>query len=619
MIIVTAGHVDHGKTALIQALTGTNADRLPEEKKRGMTIDLGYAYLPLERQVIGFIDVPGHEKFLANMLAGLGGIDYAMLIVAADEGIKPQTVEHLQILSLLRLRQIIVVLSKADRVNSSQIHQLSLQIRQQFPQLATNPLFITSANTGQGISDLRDYLAQLSSDKAITAKYQPFRYAIDRVFSVKGAGTVVTGTAFSGFVKPEQILYLSTGERVRVKAIHAQNQPSEQGVAGQRLAINIATEIAKEKIKRGDWLLSQPPQTTERISIQLQAEQVLKEHQIVHFYHASSHCLAKLSLLNSRSLNLGEIGFAEVLLEQPLPLVFGDKFILRSGDDKKTLAGGKVIELNAPKRYKRSPTHLSYLTDLTQSSSIEQRLTLYLTQGAILQSQVLWTEQLLPQNLTKLLQQYSLLSYQDWLFSVQYKAKYQQNILQILHQYHQNNPDQLGISRARLARMAAVNQPEPVIFYLIDLLLTEKTLAQQNGWLHLPEYQLAFDTVEKAHWKLIEQQFQQTDQPIWVRDMAVAVGLEEQVMRNLLYKAAKLGLAVAIVKDRFYLAEDILKIAEIIRQHLHQEESISVNQLRDRLKYGRKLTVQLIEYYDRTGFLRRVGNTHLLRDEKLFS
>ena len=188
MIIVTSGHVDHGKTALLQALTGTHTAHLPEEKKRGMTIDLGYAYLPLKDQILGFIDVPGHERFLANMLAGLGGIHYAMLIVAADEGVQAQTIEHLNILSLLQLQEIMVVITKADRADAQQIDALEQQLRQHYDILANSKFFVTSATTGQGIETLRDYLAQLPE---LSDTEKPFRYAIDRIFTIKGAGTVV--------------------------------------------------------------------------------------------------------------------------------------------------------------------------------------------------------------------------------------------------------------------------------------------------------------------------------------------------------------------------------------------------------------------------------------------
>ena len=300
MIIVTSGHVDHGKTALLKALTGTSTAHLPEEKKRGMTIDLGYAYLPLTEKVLGFIDVPGHEKFLSNMLAGLGGVHYAMLIVAADEGIAAQTKEHLAILRQLQFHEIMVVLTKADRANSQQIDALIQQIKQNYDFLCKANYFVTSAETGQGIAELRDYLQKLP-ELADTNK--PFRYAIDRVFSVKGAGAVVTGTAFAGTVSVDDELYLSSGQKVRVKAIHAQNTPSEQGLAGQRLALNLNADLARTPIKRGDWLLQEEPlPPTDRLTVEIWAETALNESQPVHVYHGAARTTGKLTLLKGKNV-----------------------------------------------------------------------------------------------------------------------------------------------------------------------------------------------------------------------------------------------------------------------------------------------------------------------------
>ena len=297
MIIVTSGHVDHGKTALLKALTGTSTAHLPEEKKRGMTIDLGYAYLPLENKVLGFIDVPGHEKFLSNMLAGLGGVHYAMLIVAADEGVAAQTKEH-----------------------SEQIESLIQTIKQDYSFLRDANYFVTSAETGQGISELRHYLANLPE---LSDTQKPCRYAIDRVFSVKGAGTVVTGTVFSGTVKVNDELYLSTGQKVRVKAIHAQNTSSEQGIAGQRLALNLNVDLDRMPMKRDDWLLqNEPLPPTDRISVQILAEVPLNENQPVHIYHGASRTTGKLTLLQGKNAAKNDCTLAEIILDSPLFLAY---------------------------------------------------------------------------------------------------------------------------------------------------------------------------------------------------------------------------------------------------------------------------------------------------------
>ncbi|TYG34534.1 selenocysteine-specific translation elongation factor [Lonepinella koalarum] len=618
MIIVTSGHVDHGKTALLQALTGTNTTHLPEEKKRGMTIDLGYAYLPLGDKTLGFIDVPGHEKFLPNMLAGLGGIHYAMLIIAIDDGIQAQTVEHLAILRQLQLDKILIVLTKADKASSSQIDALKHTIKANYPFLADSPIFVTSATTQQGITELRDFLTTLPN---LADPNKPFRYAIDRIFSVKGAGTVVTGTAFSGKVNIDDELFLSNGEKVRVKNIHAQNQPSKQGLAGQRLALNIHTDIERSTIQRGDWLFHQPAQfATDRITVQLNPEIPLAENQAIHLYHATNHTVGKLSLLTTKTLPPQTQALAEIILDKPLFLSFADKLILRSGDNKQLIAGAKVIEINSPKRHKRSEVRLKFLQNLQQAENINDRIALYLQQTAVEVSYLLWIEQLNEADLATILQQNHAVRFQQWCFNQDYQAEKNQQILTALSNYHQQHPDQVGLGKARLYRIATLNQPEKLIYHFIDELLAQGKLQQTRGWLHLPEHKIEFNAEEQALWKLVLGEFmQQNGQPLWVRDMANTLSIDENQMRNFLYKAGKLGYLIPIVKDRFFLTETLFTYANIIKKMIEKQGDISVNQLRDELQFGRKLTVQLIEYFDRCGLLRRKGNVHILRDSELFN
>ncbi|WP_439328201.1 selenocysteine-specific translation elongation factor [Lonepinella sp. BR2357] len=617
MIIVTSGHVDHGKTALLQALTGTHTAHLPEEKKRGMTIDLGYAYLPVGDKILGFIDVPGHEKFLANMLAGLGGIHYAMLMVAADEGIQAQTVEHLAILRQLQLEEILLVITKADRASSTQIDELIQQMTADYAFLQGSPIFVTSATTQQGISELREFLTALPN---LAAPNKPFRYAIDRVFSIKGAGTVVTGTALSGVVNVDDELFLSQGEKVRIKNIHAQNQPTTQGVAGQRLALNLHSSLDREAIQRGDWLFEQaPPLPTDRLTVMLNAEIPLLENQAVHVYHATNHSLGKLSLLTTKTLSAQQSAYAEILLDKPLFLCFADKLILRSGDNKQLIAGAEVLEIHSPKRHKRSEVRLAFLRNLQQAENATARIALYLQEKAVDVKALLWQEQLNASALTDILTQNHAVRFQDWCFSTTYQAEKNQQILTALSNYHQQHPDQVGLGKARLYRMVALNQPEKLIYHFIDTLLAQGRLQQSRGWLHLPEHKIEFTPQEQALWKQVLAEFVvQNGQPLWVRDIANQLSLDETLMRNFLYKAGKLGYLTPIVKDRFFLTETLYRHAKIIKNSIEKQGDISVNQLRDELQFGRKLTVQLIEYFDRCGLLRRKGNVHVLRDGELF-
>ena len=617
MIFVTAGHVDHGKTALLEALTGTNTAHLPEEKKRGLTIDLGYAYMPYtdangQAAVLGFIDVPGHQKFLSNMLAGLGGVDHALLVVSAEEGVKPQTVEHLTLLGLLHFRQITLIITKADRVEATKIETLISQIHQKFPQLADAPYFVTSAYTGQGITELRDYLIAHAAASQLTEK--PFRYAIDRVFSVKGAGVVVTGTAVSGTVHVGDSLYLSHGEKVRIKAIHAQNQPSEQGVAGERLALNLAN-IEKAEMTRGDWLTALAPDfATDRITVRFQAQAPLKESNAVHLYHFASHTTAKFNLLSDKQAVKFAQGFAEIILDTPLHIAVGDKLILRSGDDQQTLAGAVVVEIDSPKRHKRTEARLAEVAQLAEAQTPSAYAAVYLAQKAVEAAKLQWMLQLSEAELAAL----DLGSSQKWLYQAGFKQQLQAQVLEKMAAYHAEHQDQLGVTKARLYRMALLAQPEALANFLIDTLIEEKQLLQTRGWIHLPDHRIEFDAKELPIWQQIQPLFAATTQALWVREVAQALSLDETFTRNLLYKAGKLGYLIPIVKDRFLLSEQIAAFADLIRAFIAEHGEISVNQLRDEIQYGRKLTVQLIEYFDRTGFLRRKGNVHLLRDQETF-
>ncbi|MBN6078864.1 selenocysteine-specific translation elongation factor [Aggregatibacter actinomycetemcomitans] len=617
MIIVTSGHVDHGKTALLQALTGTHTAHLPEEKKRGMTIDLGYAYLPLNDQILGFIDVPGHERFLANMLVGLGGIHYAMLIVAADEGVQAQTIEHLSILSLLQLQEIMVVITKADRADAAQIEELENQLRQQYAVLANSKFFVTSAVTGQGIDALRDHLAQLAE---LSEVEKPFRYAIDRIFTIKGAGTVVTGTAFAGKVSLDDELYLSNGQKVRVKNIHAQNEQNNMGLAGQRLALNINLDFDRTLIARGDWLFSQAPgKPTDRITVWLESQMALNESQPVHIYHAASHTTGKLTLLQQQKLAPQQQALAELILEQPLFLAYGDKIILRNSNSTAVLGGAKVIEIDSPKRHKRTEARFDYLRRLIQAETAQKRTALYLQNHAVEAQKLMWIEQLTDAQLDAIVQQNGDIRFQSWCFNADYRAQQTAKLLTALAQYHEQHPDQLGLGKARLYRIAALNQPEKLIYHFIDELLAENQLQHTRGWLHTADHKIQFNEQERALWQQVLAQFEQHNgQALWVRDLANVFGQEENAMRNFLYKAGKLGYLTAVVKDRFFLTENIYAFARLIKQLTAGKEGVSVNELRDALQFGRKMTVQLVEYFDRCGFLRRKGNIHVLRDADVF-
>lgn len=624
MIIATAGHVDHGKSTLLQALTGSGAtDRLPEEKRRGMTIDLGYAYLPLaDNQVLGFIDVPGHEKFLANMLAGVDGIQHALLVVACDDGIMAQTREHLAILRLVGVAGITVALTKADRVSAERINQVQQHISDELNAQGWYdcPIFITTAPAGIGVDELRQHLIALyqASLDNTQVNDRRFRLAIDRAFTIKGSGLVVTGTAFNGKVSVGDTLWLTGVNRlIRVRGIHAQNQPSECAGAGDRIALNIAGDISKQQVTRGDWLLErQPPESSDRVLALLHCDKSLRHWQSVHLHHSVNHITGRVSLLQERSMRVGSDVLVELVLDKPLLLVENDRIIVRDISARETLGGARVLSLLPPRRGKRQPEYLEKLHQISLTVDDAQILDLCLAEGSLSLTEFGWARQLRDAALHTLLSKANAKVVGDTALALSKVETFKQRLTQTLRTFHEQHVDQLGLGRARLRRMALPSEPEGLVFALIDNLLSDGLINNSRGWLHLPEFHLAFTEEEQAVWQRLATKF--GDDPYWVRDLAIDLGLDEQQVRAVLRKSAQLGHVTAVVKDRYYLSGRIRQFADLIRTMHATQGSTSAADFRDQLEVGRKLAIQVLEFFDRSGFTRRRGNDHLLRDSGLF-
>ncbi|EKS7112014.1 selenocysteine-specific translation elongation factor [Enterobacter ludwigii] len=611
MIIATAGHVDHGKTTLLQALTGVNADRLPEEKKRGMTIDLGYAYWPQpDGRVLGFIDVPGHEKFLSNMLAGVGGIDHALLVVACDDGVMAQTREHLAILQLTGNPQLTVALTKADRVDEVRLNAVRETVQATLREygFADAPLFVTVATEGRGIDELRHHLQQLTSREH--ASHHRFRLAIDRAFTVKGAGLVVTGTALSGEVNVGDTLWLTGANApMRVRGLHAQNQPVEHAHAGQRIALNIAGDAEKEKLNRGDWLLvGAPPEPSERAIVALQTHVPLTQWQPLHIHHAASHITGRVSLL--------ENDLAELVFDSPLWLADNDRLVLRDISARETLAGARVVTLNPPRRGKRKPEYLQWLGALAQAADDKAALLVHLERGAVNLSDFAWARQLSAEGLRLLTQEPGFIQAGNNLLNAPVAACWQRKVLTTLATYHEQHQDEPGPGRERLRRMALPMENDALVLLLIENMRESGLIKSHHGWLHLPDHKAGFNAGQEAIWQKVAPLF--GDEPWWVRDLARETNTDEQVMRQVLRHAAQQGLIVAIVKDRYYRNDRIVAFANLIRELDQARGTTCAADFRDRLNVGRKLAIQILEYFNRIGFTRRRGNDHLLRDSLLF-
>ncbi|HGY4373248.1 selenocysteine-specific translation elongation factor [Citrobacter freundii] len=611
MIIATAGHVDHGKTTLLQAITGVNADRLPEEKKRGMTIDLGYAYWPQpDGRILGFIDVPGHEKFLSNMLAGVGGIDHALLVVACDDGVMAQTREHLQILQLTGNPQITVALTKADRVDEARIEEVRAEIQAVLGNygFAESVLFVTAASQGRGIEELREHLLQLTSREH--ARDHSFRLAIDRAFTVKGAGLVVTGTALSGEVNVGDTLWLTgVNKPMRVRSLHAQNQATDRAQAGQRIALNIAGDAQKEELNRGDWLLADaPPEAFTRVIVSLEHAAPLMQWQPLHIHHAASHVTGRISLLEGT--------LAELVFDTPLWLADNDRLVLRDISARTTLAGARVVTLNPTRRGKRKPEYLQWLSALENAQSDGDALALHLTRGAVNIPDFAWARQLNGNGMRPLIEQHGFIQAGYSLLDATVAARWQRKILDTLATYHDQHRDEPGPGRERLRRMALPMEDEALVLLLIEKMRESGVIHSHHGWLHLPDHKAGFSDEQQAIWQKAEPLF--GDEPWWVRDLAKQTGTDEQMMRVVLRQAAQQGIITAIVKDRYYRNDRIVAFANMIRELDQERGSTCAADFRDRLNIGRKLAIQILEYFDRIGFTRRRGNDHLLRDALLF-
>ncbi|EMJ6431144.1 selenocysteine-specific translation elongation factor [Enterobacter hormaechei] len=611
MIIATAGHVDHGKTTLLQAITGVNADRLPEEKKRGMTIDLGYAYWPQpDGRVLGFIDVPGHEKFLSNMLAGVGGIDHALLVVACDDGVMAQTREHLAILQLTGNPQLTVALTKADRVEEARIDEVRQEVLAALGEYGFKDvaLFVTVATEGRGIDALRNHLQQIPSREQ--ASHHRFRLAIDRAFTVKGAGLVVTGTALSGEVNVGDTLWLTgVNKPMRVRGLHAQNQPVEQAHAGQRIALNIAGDAEKDQLNRGDWLLADaPPEPSERIIVSLQTHTPLTQWQPLHIHHAASHITGRVSLL--------ENDLAELVFDSPLWLANNDRLVLRDISARETLAGARVVMLDPPRRGKRKPEYLQWLAALAQTRDDKSALDIHLERGAVDLAAFAWARQLSGEGLRLLTQEPGFIQAGNSLLNAPVAARWQRKVLSTLATYHEQHQDEPGPGRERLRRMALPMEDDALVLLLIENMRESGVIASHHGWLHLPEHKAGFTAEQDAVWQKVAALF--GDEPWWVRDLARETNTDEQLMRQVLRHAAQQGMIVAIVKDRYYRNDRIVAFANLIRELDQARGSTCAADFRDRLNVGRKLAIQILEYFNRIGFTRRRGNDHVLRDAQLF-
>jgi selenocysteine-specific elongation factor len=627
VIVGTAGHIDHGKTSLLQALTGQSGDRRPQERERGMTIDLGYLYAELEpgAGLTGFIDVPGHEKFTHNMLAGAQGIDLVLLVVAADDGVMPQTREHLAIVELLGIPRALVAITKCDRVEAGRVEEVQRQVLDllEAGPFAEAPIVIVSSVSGQGVDQLREALLQVQRDVQVRSHEGGFRLAIDRAFSVAGAGIVVTGTALAGEVSVGDKLTLApSGKSVRVRGLHAQNQTAEQAFAGQRVALNLSGErLELAQIHRGQWLLAEwlyAP--TQRVDIEFQllpGERTFEHFHPVHVHLGTQDVIARVALLEGSRLSPGASMFAQLLINAPVHAVQGDRLILRDSSAQRTLGGGRVLDPFAPARQRRSPERLAQLQALASSESFEQVLPVLVDHSAggldpqRLERQFnrLRSTWALPENVRLIDTRQGPV-----LFNVQRWGQLKFTLLEQLAKFHALEPDQMGPDRDRLRRFSALPLERSTFTRLLDELRDTGAITASGPWLHLPDHQVRLNAEDEMLWQQLQLVFDHGGfDPPWVRDAAKALGQDDAVVRMLLRKLARLGLMHQVVRDLFLTDVQLRRMADVLLNLAKENPQIQVTTFRDALGLGRKRCIQFLEYFDRIGLTRRSGESRQIR------
>ncbi|WP_404439326.1 selenocysteine-specific translation elongation factor [Stutzerimonas chloritidismutans] len=628
MIIGTAGHIDHGKTALLKALTGQEGDRRREERLRGITIDLGYLYASLgESDLTGFIDVPGHEKFVHNMLAGACGIDCVLLVVAADDGVMPQTREHLAIIELLGIRHALVALTKIDRVERSRVAEVHLQVEGLIAggPLAGAPILPVSSVTGEGIDALRALLIEQAAQVKARRQEGHFRLAIDRAFSVTGAGVVVTGTAFAGQVQVGDELALSpSGRNVRVRGLHAQNQKVEHAHAGQRVALNLSGErLSVDHISRGDWLVKPELQAaTRRIDIEftlLPSEaRELRHWTPVHIHLGAQDVTGRIALLEGECLAPGGHVHAQLLLNAPAHAVHGDRIVLRDQSAQRTLGGGRVLDPFAPPRNRHRQARLAVLRALA-GETLEDVLP-GLLPSAIngLEPALLERQFNRPRHTWRLPDEALEINTRlgPRLFERGTWDYLEQSLIAALQRFHEAQPDELGPDRDRLRRYALPQLERPIYLALLEAVLAAGTIEASGPWLHLPGHCVRLSEEEEALkarlWPLLEAA---RFDPPWVRDLASELAVEEDRVRHLLRKLSRIGELQQVVKDLFYTDSTIRQLASQVLDMERQSGVIRAAAFRDQIQLGRKRSIQLLEHFDRIGLTRRFGNERKVRPD----
>lgn len=625
IIIGTAGHVDHGKTALIKALTGIETDRIKEEKKRGITIELGFAYLDLpDGEKAGIIDVPGHEKFVKNMLAGAGGIDLALLVVAADEGFMPQTREHLGILSLLNISEGIIVVTKKDMVDEDWLEIVCDEVRQEVQGtfLENAQIIPVSSYTGEGIEQLRQAIFTMIDQKTQIKNLDvPFRIPVDRIFSVEGFGTVITGTLIEGTMKvgdPVTVYPSRIESRIRNLQVHSQDV--QEAYAGQRVAVNLAG-LKKTDLNKGDVIaVPDSMHTTMMIDIHLtvlkDCDREIRNATRLHLYHGARDILCKIVLLDRDSVGAGESCYAQLRLEEDIAVKTGDRFVLRFYSPVETIGGGVILDSN-PFKHKRNDAVVLESLKLKEGGSDREKISAALRDYSarfetldFLQIQTGIPKEQFDQQINKLIKDKVAFRVSDnVVIHTDYLNRLKDSAVKLLESYHKENPLREGMKKDEFRNKLIKYEDISVVDKITDSLVNRKVLKYVNNCVALADFEVQQDNNQQE----IENAFLQGGFSPESPDQIAARFPKVKNFKQVLESLVNTGKLVRVEEKILLHADYYNKALTLAKEHVDQNGQITLAEMRDLMGASRKFAVAVLEYWDKRGITKKVGDARTFK------
>jgi len=626
IIVGTAGHIDHGKTTLIKALTGRNTDRWEEEQRRGITIDLGFTYFDLKNgDRVGIIDVPGHEKFINNMVAGVVGMDLVLLVVAADEGIMPQTREHMDILGLLGIKKSILVINKCDLVDEEWLELVEEEIQEELEGtfLEGAPVVKVSAATGQGLDELTDTIQQLMSDEVVAKDTQTIpRLPIDRAFTLSGFGTIITGTLISGTITREDVLEMyPIGKECKIRNIQVHGQNQDKCYAGQRVAINLSN-VKKKEIRRGCVLAPKNSmKNTDLLDVKLKvledSMRILTNHERLHLYTGTSEILCRAVLLDKEQIGPGEEGLVQLRLEEEIAVKRGDRFVVRFYSPMETIGGGIVLEPN-PVRKKRFDAQAIEELKKKESGSLGDVMELQIKEHGDTMITLAELAKVMAHSVDELKEYLEELEESGTIFVFPMKKDtylwhrdsefaVRQKIEEALQKYHSEHPYRYGMKKAEIHN-TFLKKIKPNIFdAYIERMTEENVYGRREEYLSLPGYEVPKDAMYLQTEKLIEDTFEKAGYD-FVRFSEIDFGkIPRQTAEDVVLMMIDEGKVIRINEEMFTMKHLMDEAKEKIQNHLKEENLITIAQVRDMFSTSRKSAKPILEYMDSIKVTKKTG------------